>query len=149
MDHETLVNAFQQIVQILRQQKGHVALFLLNALETEHINIIVSAQGYDQLTMKVALDDFMSLLESRLEKDILRSILRVTILKTSDPFVKAVNQTFAVIHAPQYLHSCTVSGIYIERGILLESQPYVIIPQTSPVKRTPGRKRGKAAISMP
>lgn len=150
MDHEILVTTFRNVVQTLRQRTGHVALFLLNALDSENTswNILVSTQGYDSVTIKTALNDFMTILENTLEKNLLKNILRVTILKTSDPFVKAMNQAFDVTDIPQYLHSCTLLDVYIERGILFESQPYVSIPKASSVKKSRGRKRSKAAVPV-
>jgi len=148
MDHEILVTAFQHVVQTLHQRTGHIALFLLNALDSENTswNILVSTQGYDEMTIKTALNDFMTILESQLEQELLKNILRVTILKTSDPFVKAVNHAYDITDRPQYLYSCTFLDLYIERGILFASQPYTSIPQTSSIKKRRGQKRGKVAV---
>ncbi len=149
MDHEILVTTFQHVVQALRQRTGHIALFLLNALDTENTswNILVSTHGYDQMTIKTALDDFMTILESHVEKNILRHILRVTILKTSDPFVKAVNRTFDVTEKSQYVYSCTLADAYIERGILFESQAPASVPTISATKKA--RRRKKAHVPIP
>lgn len=151
MDYEILVATFQKVVETLRQRTGHIALFLLNALDSENTswNILMSTKGYDGMTNKTALNDFMTILESTVEKKILKNILRVTILNTSDPFVKAVNQAFDVTETPQYLHSWTFGDVYIERAILFESQPYVTHPTTPSVKKSRRQKRGKVAVPVP
>ncbi len=151
MDHEILVSTFHEVVQALRQRTGHVALFLLNALDTENTswNILISTDSYDQMTTKTALRDFMTILERHVETDLLKNILRVTILKTSDPFVKAVNRTFDVTEKAEYLYSCTLANVYIERGILFESRTPKHVSNMSPVKKTRRRKKDAVVVPVP
>ncbi|MCP4396684.1 MAG: hypothetical protein GY801_05180 [bacterium] len=151
MDHEILVSTFQEVVQALRQRTGHIALFLLNALDTENTswNILISTDAYDQMTIKTALNDFMTILERHVETDVLKNILRVTILKTSDPFVKAVNRTFDATEKAQYLYACTLANVYIERGILFESQTPTSIPKMAPAKKSRRRKKESPGVSIP
>ncbi len=151
MDHEILVTTFQNVVQTLRQRTGAIALFLLNALDTENTswNIVVSTQGYDQVTIKTALNEFMKILESTVQKELLKNILRVTILKTSDPFVRAINSAFEMTEKPQYVYSRTFNDVYIERGILFESHAVKSASKIAPVKKNRGRKNTKIVVPAP
>ena len=151
MDHEILVSTFHEVVQTLRQRAGHIALFLLNALDTENTswNILISTDAYDQMTIKTALNDFMTILTRHVEPDVLKNILRVTILKSSDPFVKAANRTFDVTETPQYVYACTLANVYIERGVLFESQTPPSAPKKPSVKTSRRRKKGSPVVPVP
>ena len=124
MDQEVLVTEFRKVIKILKQGDGHVALFMLKAFDAylSSWNLIVSATEYDSLTTKQALKHFLPILQNTLKKDILRQIFRVTILKTHDPFVKAVNETFKVRNTATYLQSAVISGVDLENAIILPSK---------------------------
>ncbi|MBN2267362.1 MAG: hypothetical protein JW725_03425 [Candidatus Babeliaceae bacterium] len=151
MDHEILVSTFHEVVQALRQRTGHIALFLLNALDTENTSwhILISTDTYDQMTIKTALRDFMTILERHVETNVLKSILRVTILKTSDSFVKAVNRTFDVTEEVEYLYTCTLANVYIERGILFESQAPLSVSTVAGAKKSRRRKKESPVVPVP
>ena len=58
-----------------------------------------------------------------LELSYSEQIIRSTILKTTDPFVKEINQVFEVTNTVKYVYSAIISGIYLEKAIIFESHP--------------------------
>ncbi|HIE00337.1 MAG TPA: hypothetical protein EYP59_08625 [Thiotrichaceae bacterium] len=125
MDHEILVKECRHTIKKLKQEKGPISLFMLKALEYDVTdwNLIVSAPAYDNLRLKTALIDLVTILNQHLSRAIRRKIIRSTVLKTTDPFVKEINQVFKVINTTQYVHSSVISGIYLEKAIIFESHP--------------------------
>ena len=125
MDNEILVKEFRDTMRGLQQEKGPISLFMLKAFEYDVTdwNLIVSAPTYDNLTLKTALIHLITVLNSHLSQTIRRKIIRSTILKTTDPFVKEINQVFNVTNTVKYVHSSIISGIYLEKAIIFESHP--------------------------
>ncbi|MCP4110513.1 MAG: hypothetical protein GY749_34155 [Desulfobacteraceae bacterium] len=125
MNNEILVKEFRKIEKILEQEHGHVVLFMLKAFDTDILlwNVIVSTPEYDKMTTKKALKHLISILRSNLGKDILRKILRLTVLKTNDPFVEEMNRVFKVKDFEKYIRPSVISGIYLENAIVFESDP--------------------------
>ncbi len=115
MDPEILVKECRHTIKKLKQEKGPISLFMLKALEYDVTdwNLIVSAPAYDNLRLKTALIDLVTILNQHLSRAIRRKIIRSTVLKTTDPFVKEINQVFKVINTTQYVHSSVISGIYL------------------------------------
>jgi hypothetical protein len=131
MDHEILVKEFRQTIKALKQEKGTLSLFMLKAFEYDVTdwNLIVSAPAYDNLKLKTALIDLVTVLNNHLSQAIRRKIIRSTILKTTDPFVKEINQVFNVTNTVKYVHSAVISGIYLEKAIIFESHPVSVKSQ--------------------
>ncbi len=64
----------------------------------------------------------LDMLDHHLNEKMLKKIMRITILKTTDSFVKAINQLFQVTHfSVTYLNSAIISDIQIENALILES----------------------------
>ncbi len=125
MDNEILVKEFRQMTKIFKREKGPVSLLMLKAFDA-HMNdwnLIVSAPAYDNLMLKAALTDLITIFNKHLSQAIAEQIIRSTVLKTSDPFVNEINQAFKVTNAVKYVYSSVISGIHIEKAIIFESHP--------------------------
>ena len=142
MDYEILVNELRHILTLLQQEHGHMILCMLKAVEAEmnDWNLIVSTQVYDDLSTKEALSQLVNLTNTHLSPEIRKHILRFTILKTSDPFVREMTTTYQNIHIPQYIQSVYIGNIFIEKAIILASQ------RSSAMKRTPIQKKSVKPI---
>jgi hypothetical protein len=124
MDNEILVKEFREMTKILKQEKGSLSLLMLKAFDAEmndYWNLIVSTPAYDNLTLKMALTDLVTIFNNHLSKAILESITRTIILETTDPFVKEINQAFKVKNTVKYVYSSVISGICLEKAIIFES----------------------------
>jgi hypothetical protein len=140
MDNAALVDEWMKVVTAVRREKGHVALFMLTAIDPgmeQAWNLIVSAEGYDQSPAGEALKHLVNIVRENISVEHLRSLKRATVLKTSDPFVRSINQAFSVKSSTVRIQSSTFSGIFIESAILLESQ--------SPPEKTGIEKTRKVA----
>ncbi len=73
------------------------------------------------LTTKKALKHLIPVLRNNLSREVLRRIIRLTVLKTDDPFTKGMNRAFDVRNSEKYIRSSVVSGIYIENAIIFKS----------------------------
>ena len=123
MDNELLVTEFYKIIDILKKD-GDIALFMLQPLDyyINDFSLVISTSTYDNLTKKEALMKFFTILKYNLNKEISKRIMRVTVLKTTDSFVKNINQMFKVTNCSiRYLNSVSIFGVHIENAIILES----------------------------
>lgn len=123
MDHEILVNEFRKILQVVKHEQEAISLFMLKALDADvnMWNLMVSSLEYDAVSTKKAVQQIIHILNTHLKKSLLKNIIRVTILKTSDPFVEEINRVFPVTHGVKHIQSSVISGVYIEKAIIFES----------------------------
>lgn len=142
MDQEILVNGCRRVMQQLQRDGKHISLFMLNAIFTDMDtwNLMISAVEYDHVTRKTALNQVIAVLRELLSEDSLTHILRITILKTSDPFVKAVNQRVRLKNSVQFLHDAVIAGVEIEQAIILASRSWA--------SRSKSKKRAGAALEI-
>ena len=119
----------------VKKQQGHIALYMLIGTgfsSTPSWNLVVSAAGYDTLSKKQAIENLLELLKNTLTKDTLRSLARITILKTNDSFVAALNQMFSVTEdSSMILQNFSVLDMTIDYAVILESAK---IPQPCAMK---------------
>jgi len=150
MDNEILVREFRKIVRILKREQGRVALFMLKSADTDisdYWNVIVSTPDYDSLTAKKALKHLIPVLRNNLSREVLRRIIRLTVLKTDDPFTKGMNRTFDVRNSEKYIRSSVVSGIYIENAVIFESASVTSVVKVGHKKKNSQNKMaGLSAI---
>jgi hypothetical protein len=126
MDHEILVKEFNKMPTILKQEKGQLSLLMLKAFDAEmndYWNLIVSTPAYDNLSLKTALTDLVTIFNNHLSKAVLETITRTIILETTNPFVREINQVFQVSNTAKYVYSSVIAGINIEKAIIFESHP--------------------------
>ena len=146
MDNEVLVTELRHAIPAFRESRGPVALFMLVTDESNSPvanNLIVSTKAYDEYGTKPALVDLMNKLKSKMHEDTLRLISRLTVLKTQDPFVKAVNQAFSAKGSIINLHSCVIFGIPIENAVIFESAS---IPSPAAKSRNNMAKKGNKIL---
>jgi putative NADH-flavin reductase len=125
MDHEILVKECQKILTALTQQRYHIAVFMLKAVEADlnAWNLIISTVEYDQISTKTAVRQVVHLLKTIVKQSVLQRIVRVTILKTTDPFIEEMTQLYPVTPSSiRYLQSSFMGDIYLEKAIVLVSQ---------------------------
>ena len=125
MDYEILVKEFRKVIKIIRQKHEHIALAMIKAfdIDIKLWNFIISASEYNDLYVGDALRDFITIVDSNIDKKVKKEIMRFTVLKTDDPFVKEINRIFKVKNSVKYIKSLYFAGIYIEEGIIFESSP--------------------------
>jgi len=123
MDHALLVREMKNVVSFFKKKQGPVALFMLKPFDADMDTgwqIIASAAGYDRLSTKAALKHLLDIMKTHLNKNILHRIIHVAVLKTNDPFVQAMNQTFSVKNSPKHIQSSVIAGISVENAIIFE-----------------------------
>jgi hypothetical protein len=124
---ETLVSDVEKVIENLRKARGEFNLAMLHS-ETEGVqtgwNLIVSAPWTDKLGLGQATRAVVKALGQNLGLENQSAVSRVTVLKTSDPFVREMNALFQV-SAPgsrQEIDHVAPDGIPVARGILFYSQ---------------------------
>lgn len=125
MDQDALVAGLQKLAAELENREGRLALFMLTAPDAETIdawNLIVSAQGFDVKSRGNAVRQVSDLLRQNVAESEWPRIARVTVLRTKDPFVRAMNTAFHAEHSVVNLQACNIFGIEIPRAVLLESK---------------------------
>ena len=125
MDQEILVEELRKLYAEINGSRGPVALLMLLASEIsreDHWNLIVSAKGYDQERRATAIREVTELLTRHLSQANWPQIYRVTVLKTDDPFVRAMNRSFKAENSVVDLNTVNVSGVEIPRALVLQSK---------------------------
>ena len=125
MDQDALVAGLKKLASDLEQKEGPLALFMLLApdLETSDAwNLIVSAHGFDRKSRGNAVKEVSELLRQSVNESEWSGIARATVLRTDDPFVRAMNSAFQAENSVINLQACNVFGIDIPRAVLLESK---------------------------
>lgn len=123
-----VIDAVQKAVEDLRTAHGEFNLAMLHS-ETENVefgwNLIVSAAWTDKLGLANATRTVVRALSQRIEVEQQPAVARVTVLKTSDPFVRD-STAFLQLSTPgsrQEIRGVAFDGIPVGRGILFYSQP--------------------------
>jgi hypothetical protein len=122
----TLGTDVEKVMEGLRVQHGEFALVMLysNALESDSSwNLIVSAPWTDVMGVGEATRLIARALNEGLERENQQAISRITVLKTSDPFVRDVIRLYPVSPlAPVPIAQVTAGGVTEGSGFILCSQ---------------------------
>jgi hypothetical protein len=125
MDRAVLVDDLKGLYKALDQKFGPVVLAMLlfpdPGLE-DLWNLIVSAESLDALGRAEAISAVVDLMSKNLKQETRRRIIRVTVLKRDDPFVKAMNSSYQAEDSVLNVNSAFVSGIEIPQAIVLQSK---------------------------
>ena len=126
MDYELLlVDGLKALCQKLDQQYGPVLLFMSLAVDIDIEDwwkLVLSAKGLDQHSRAEAIHIVVDLMQESLSTQVWRSIARLVILQTDDPFVKGMNRWYKAEDAPLMVQSATISGVEIPKAIVLQSK---------------------------
>ena len=125
MAKEELVADFKTFVRTLEETAGPVALLMLMPVEpgTEQAwTLLVSARTFDGQSQRESIKEIVSHLNSSLSDTVRPWVKRVSILKSDDPFVRAMNSTIHAEHSSIDMPSTVVGGVEIPRAIVFESK---------------------------
>jgi hypothetical protein len=127
MHISTLVADVLKVVEILRNRRGDLVLAMLCSSEgaTSSWNLIISAPWADKLGVVEATRAITHELSLGLGLEKRSAISRVTVLKTSDPFVRDMTALFQVSDPGTRLPVSNVApdGIPVGSGYVFYSQP--------------------------
>jgi hypothetical protein len=123
----TLVDDVQKVVEELRTEHGDFVLAMLyarNESADSGWNLIVSAQWTDHIETADATRLVIQALSAGLDSENKRSISRVTVLPTTDPFVREIVSYYQVASpgAGQWIRNVSADGVPIGNGFLFYSQ---------------------------
>jgi len=121
----TLVGDVRKVIERLRKQRGEFRLAMLfnNALEAESgWNLIVSATWTDETGTATAIHTIARALNEVLGAENRNSISRITVLKTSDPFVKDMTSLYPVTGEGVPLRQVTAGRVTEGSGFIFYSQ---------------------------
>lgn len=129
MAKEAVVTEFKKFAKKLEKRAGPVALLMLvPAGPSEEVwTVLVSARAFDKRSRKEALGELATYLQETLSDPVKLSITSADVLKSDDPFVRAMNSAVPVERAPVDLYGRVISGIEIPRAIVFESKPIAAI----------------------
>lgn len=95
VDQEALVVQLRKVAKRIEKAAGPIALFMLLPPDSETHdawNLVVSARGLDKKSIGEAVSQVTDWLRADLEQAQWPLIARATVLRTDDPFVKAINR---------------------------------------------------------
>ena len=121
----TLGTDVEKVVRALRSQYGEFALAILynDALEAASgWNLIVSAPWTDKMGIAEATRVIARALNQGLESENQRAISRITVLKSSDPFVRDMTKLYPVTDGPVPIGQVTAGEITEGSGFVFHSQ---------------------------
>jgi len=84
--------------------------------------LLVSARTFDGQSQRESIKEIVSHLNSSLSDTVRPWVKRVSILKSDDPFVRAMNSTIHAEHSSIDMPSTVVGGVEIPRAIVFESK---------------------------
>jgi len=125
MDENNLVADLRKLADDLETQEGPLALFMIVAPDAETSdawNLIVSSHGLDSKSLGSAVRKVTDALTRNVSESEWSQFSRTTVLRTNDPFVRAMNSRFHAEQSVVNLQSFNVSGVDIPRAVLLESK---------------------------
>ncbi|MDE2798449.1 MAG: hypothetical protein OXI94_07250 [Gemmatimonadota bacterium] len=126
MDHEILVNQLRLLLEKLSDKWGPVALFMLNTFGpgfAQPWHLIVSAKELDYLSRSEAIKEMTTLVREHGDESFWRPLIRITVLKTQDPFVRSVNASMQVSpNEIETISDTTVAGFEIPYALLIRPQ---------------------------
>jgi hypothetical protein len=125
MDQDALVADLRKLADDIEHREGPLALFMLLAPDTEtndRWNLIVSAHGFDLKSIGTAIRELSESLRQTVSESEWPRFARATVLRTDDPFVRAMNSSFHAEQSVMNLQSTNISGIDIPRALVFESK---------------------------
>jgi len=125
MDRAVLVDDLRKLYKALDQKFGPVGLAMLlfpdPGLE-DLWNLIVSAESLDALGRAEAIGAVVELMSRNLTEETRQRIIRVTVLKRDDPFVRDMNSSYQAEDSILNVNAAFVSGIEIPQAIVMQSK---------------------------
>lgn len=125
MAKEALVNEFQTLAESLEKAAGPLALLMLLPEEPNSEDawtVLVSARSFDKKSARESLNEVSAHLNRALSESVKSRIKKATVLKSDDPFVKAMNLAFHANRSSIDIFSTVVAGVEIPRAIVFESK---------------------------
>jgi len=119
-----VVTEFKKFAKKLEKRAGPVALLMLVPAgpSEERWTVLVSARAFNKRSRGEALGELATYLQT-LSNPVKLLITSADVLKTDDPFVRAMNSSVPAKRAPVDLYGRVISGIEIPRAIVFESKP--------------------------
>jgi hypothetical protein len=124
--NDEFISSIRLVVNEIIQTNGELKFFaLFGDLHSEDtVSAFVSAKWLDDMTSRKGLELITGILFSKLSKEMLTHISRVTIVNTQDDYIKKlIGQTFSIRGSVVVLRDCRINNIYIPYAIILESIP--------------------------
>lgn len=120
-----MVKKLKTLIKEFVAEKGKFSLVMLipsepNVIESK-VTLLMSAPWLDKESPKQAIDLIVKRLRKHLDNAELPYITRVTIVNSSDNFVKAINAAFNVTEDKVDITNCNVFGVQIDKATILES----------------------------
>ena len=120
-----VVKKLRTLIKEFIAEKGKFSLVMLipsepNVIDSK-VTLLISAPWLDKESPKQAIDLIVKSLRRHLDDIELPYITRVTIVNSSDNFIKAINAAFNVTEGKVDITNCNVFGVQIDKAIILES----------------------------
>ena len=128
MDIFTLVDDVQRAIEPLREERGDFTLAMLYNSDGLHAgsswNLIISAPWTDKMGLAEATRLLAYALSERLEAQDKPAISRVTVMKTTDPFVRDITRLY-----PDVGHAGPKPVNQLSAGSVSEGSAFVLYSQ--------------------
>jgi hypothetical protein len=128
MDKEILVEQLQNLISKFASEEKDFVLVMLIPVDSGLIDtkytLLFSANWLDTENPKEAVNFIVKAIIDQLgspDTPEFRLISRVTVIKTIDPFVRAITSAFNVNSGIVNISNFNINGIQIENGIILAS----------------------------
>jgi hypothetical protein len=125
MAKEELVADFQALARNLEKSVGPVTLLMLMPVGPGFENawaLLVSARAFDHQSQRNSIKTIVAHLNSSLSETVRPSVKRVSVLKSDDPFVRAMNSSVHAEHSSVDITARVVGGVEIPGAIVFESK---------------------------
>jgi len=128
MDKKEMVEILRKVLKEFdTKNQGYTLVMLISeesyANNTLNWNVLISAKWLDNQNLKKSLTKFIDILKKNGSENILKSISKISILRTSDTFVSSMNSFYSV--SPKNimdLPNISLHGVTIDKAVILESK---------------------------
>ena len=123
-----MVEKLKNLIRKIESQKGVIALFMLwkDSQDITKWTVVVSANWIDRMSKRAVLDYLIKNLQSTLNKTELNEISRISILKTSDNFVKSLTRILNISGGTARFTQNQIGHYYIHDAVIFEAKGFAI-----------------------
>ncbi|MGB6838793.1 MAG: hypothetical protein WBD86_02135 [Microgenomates group bacterium] len=116
-------NKVALLIKEVEQARGRVNLFILiySSVVEGSWEVIISSEWLNRVSEKEAISFWVKKLKSKLEESEIRKIVRITVLKTTNPFVREFTSNYLQTNHFKHIENISIANMKIKRALLFRS----------------------------
>ena len=100
----------------------HLLMVAGSSAGMQSLNLIVSAKKFNDIPVSSAIKQITAALRIHVKSEELNKLSKITVLKSTEPVVRAINSAFHIEGGSINLQNCDINGVNIENAIIYQSK---------------------------